>query len=80
MAQASNPPTPCKAHGPVYTLFVHCMQSLYVRYSLHTPPPLWDGWGLGSLSLVCKAKSRWYVATTLSFPPYGKGMYCRGTM
>ena len=32
------------------------------------PPPLWGGWGLGSVSLaqlVCKAVSRSYVARIL---------------
>ena len=47
-------------HSPT-CMYVVC-RKLYVRYSLHTPPPLWDGWGQGSVSLASEAKSSTKVA------------------
>ena len=48
MAHPSKRPLPPDGHGPVRTLHVG---------GLVSDIPLWGGWGLGSVSLACKAKS-----------------------
>ena len=64
MAQVGNPTPPSPRSWSC--MYAVCRR-LYVRFGLHTPSPLWDGWGLGS----------GYDAPC---PAYGMGRCYGGTM